>query len=100
MAEYPIETIGDVAPVPEQQGTSPGVPIMTKLALAGLVAGALVYMSPQYRAWEKRLSGAQRIGLAIGIAGLFLGVVQVAMAREQQRRMVSFERDPRPPEPT
>lgn len=90
MAEYPIETIGDA--LPAQADATPGMPLTTKLAIAGLVGGALLYMSPEYRAWEKRLSSVQRVGLALGIAGLFLGVMQIAMAKERDRRMLSFER--------
>jgi hypothetical protein len=96
---YEIETIGNL--VPEQaETTSPGVPLTTKLALVGLIAGGLLYASPAYRAWEKRLSSVQRVGLALGIAGLFLGAMQIAMAKERERRMLSFERTTPPENPT
>lgn len=91
---YPITAIGDLA-----LGETRPIPMTTKLALAGLVAGGLLYMSPEFKAWESRLSGAQKVGLALGVAGLFVGVMQVAMQMQQQRRMVSFERDTPAPTP-
>lgn len=91
---YPVTAIGELAPT---TGETRAIPMTTKLALAGLVAGGLLYASPEFKAWESRLSGVQKLGLALGAAGLFLGVMQVAMQMQQkQREMLSFERDPRP----
>jgi hypothetical protein len=85
---YPINTIGDLSPAP----ASREVPLTTKLAIAGLVAGALLYMSPEYREWERKLSSVQKVGLALGGAGIFLAIMQIAMTKDRDRQMVSFQR--------
>lgn len=96
---YPIDTIGDVAPA--LVGERAPVPMSTKLAIAGVVAGALLYLSPEFRRWEERLSSAQKVGIALGGAGLFLAVMQIAMMKDRERTMISFQRDPpQPPPPT
>lgn len=93
---YPITAIGELAPVP---GESRPIPTTTKLALAGLVAGGLLYASPEFKRWESRLSSVQKVGLAVGVAGLFLGVMQIAMQIQRERQMVSFDRNPAPGNP-
>lgn len=87
---YPITAIGDLAPV---QGETRPIPTTTKLALAGLFAGGLLYASPEFKRWESRLSSVQKVGLALGAAGLFLGVMQIAMQIQRERRMLSYERN-------
>lgn len=87
---YPITAIGDLSLA---AGETRPIPMTTKLALAGLVAGGLLYVSPEFKAWESRLSSVQKVGLALGVAGLFLGAMQIAMQVQRERQMLTFERD-------
>lgn len=91
---YPIQTIGDM-----NLATVRELPVTTKVAIAGVVAGALLYMSPSFRAWEKSLSSAQKVGLALGGAGIFLAIMQIAMTKQRDRQMISFQRGDGPVQP-
>jgi hypothetical protein len=85
---YVVQTIGalDDGSAPAPSEASP----MTKLAIVGVVAGAGLFLSPEYQ----KLQPMQKLGLAVGVVGLFIGVMQLAMQKQTTRQMQSFKRGP------